>query len=611
MFKKLATLFESFVSPYPRELPQYSGQNLLAFIWECCFGVKKYIGAIVFFTALAGMVEALTFYLLGQIANRLGDISPAQLWDGCSSYIITLFTLLCFSPLIIAGSTLFKFQTLQGNFPMLLRWNFHRLILNQEISFFHNEFAGRITNKVMQTAMAVRDIVIAFFDICIFVCIYFISSAVVLASFDTWLLLPFIIWLVLYILICYYFLPKLTHVAKEQANERSNITGYISDLYTNIHTVKLFAHNKLEHQYALKLMKQFMNPVHGQQRLVSGFDLSIYTLSMLMILSTSSIALWLWMHGKVGIGVFTAATAMSMRFNNVSQWAMWVVADLFEHIGTAQDGMQMFTSTVSSATNTITSDKDLQVTKGAIQFKNVKFAYNQSQNILSNFNLSIAPGEKVGLVGRSGAGKSTIINLLLRLHDITDGKIVIDGQNIQHLSPESVRNAIGMVTQDTSLLHRSIKDNILYGRPEASHQEMLDAAIKAEANMFIETLEDNQHRQAYDVHVGERGAKLSGGQKQRISIARVILKNAPILLLDEATSALDSEAEIAIQNSLYTIMQNKTVIAIAHRLSTIAAMDRLIIIEQGRIIEEGSHQELLQKRGVYSQLWAHQHDGFI
>ncbi|MDP3372311.1 MAG: ABC transporter ATP-binding protein [Candidatus Paracaedibacteraceae bacterium] len=609
MFKKLSVYFEQLVDPYPQALPFFKSSSLMKFIWLCSDGLKKYIIAMTVLTMIVGVLEALIFSYLGEIVNLLSSINPSQLWVDCGKSLIVLSCLLLLSPFPVAALTLFKFQTIQGNFPMRLRWNFHRLLLNQSMEFFQKEFSGGVATKVMQTALAVRGIVIAFLDIFVYVLIYFFSAAMVLYSFDFWLLLPFSIWLGLYLAVCAFFLPRLTRVANEQADARSLTTGRISDAYANISTVKLFSHTNREANYVREAMREFMVPVYEQQRLVSAFDLSTHAMSMLLVFSTAAIAIWLWMKGQVGVGVVAVSIAMSLRFNSMSQWAMWVVADLFEHIGTAQDGMEMLSRPIALVDNPYA--KPLIVKSGTISFENVSFSYDDGKQVLKDFNLKILPGEKIGLVGRSGAGKSTIINLLLRFYDVNSGNISIDGQNIRYACQDSLRSQIGMVTQDTSLLHRSIRDNILYGRPDALEHEMVLAAKRAEADLFIRDLQDANGRVGYDTHVGERGVKLSGGQRQRISIARIMLKNAPILLLDEATSALDSEVELAIQSSLYTLMKGKTVLAIAHRLSTIAAMDRLIVLDEGKIVEEGSHKELLNKKGLYFQLWNHQSGGFL
>lgn len=609
MLKKLAIFFEKLVDPYPAELPSYSSKNLASFVWECCYGLKKYILAMTLFSLLFGSVEACIFALLGHVVDNLSIMSPQNLWENHSLSIILLFTCIALAPSTVAVLTLFKFQVIQGNFPMRLRWDFHRIVLNKDPQFFHDEFSGGIAARLMQTALAIRDIVVSLQETLVYISIYFITSAVVLASFDFWLLLPFTVWLALFIIVSKYFLPRLTQVANDQASARSKITGRISDTYTNINTVKLFSHSSREANYIKSSMEDFMISAHGQNRLVSGFDWSTYVLSMALVFSNGALSLWLWSRGLVGPGVVAASTAMSLRFNSISKWSMWVVSGLFEQIGTAQDGMKMLTS--PPKINDPVNGNKLIVKSGRIEFKDVCFAYHPNSPVLDNLKLTISPGERVGLVGRSGAGKSTIINLLLRFYDVNRGSIQIDGQDIKEATQDSLRAKIGMVAQDTSLLHRSIKENILYGRPDATEEDMVVAATHAEAHSFISSLEDFSDMKGYDIHVGERGVKLSGGQRQRISLARVFLKNAPILLLDEATSSLDSEIETAIQRSLYTLMEGKTVLAIAHRLSTIAAMDRLIVLDKGKIIEEGSHEELIRKGGIYAQFWEHQVGGFI
>lgn len=605
---KIATFFEQLVYPY-QHYAFRATLGIMPFIWDCTKGLRLYIGAMAICSALIGAFDALIFGVLSQLIDQLSKIGPSDLWAECQDALILLFVLLVSSPAIMALQTLFKFQTLQGNFPMKLRWNFHHLMLNQSMSFFQDEFAGRISTKVTQTAMAVRDIVIILTDILVYFVIYLISVAAVLGSFNSVLLYPFLVWIVLYILISFCFIPRLNIVAKEQADARSLMVGRITDAYTNISTVKLFSHSQREAEYARSAMEEFMVPIHAQQRLVSAFDLSSHSINMGLILATLGTGLWLWTKGLVGIGEVAAAAAMALRINGISQWAMWQVADLFEHVGTVQDGIGIFSK--PQKVRNLPNATSLEVPEGGVHFDKVCFSYSENKNILNQFSLHIRPGEKVGLIGRSGAGKSTIVNLLLRFYDIEDGSILIDTQDIRHVTQDSLRSQIGIVTQDTSLLHRSIRDNILYGRPDASEDEMIIAAIRAGADEFIATLTDSNGRTGYDAHVGERGLKLSGGQRQRIAIARTILKNAPILILDEATSALDSEIEAVIQNSLYNLMENKTVIAIAHRLSTIAAMDRLIVIEKGQIVEEGNHQTLLNKGGLYAQLWAHQSGGFL
>jgi ATP-binding cassette subfamily B multidrug efflux pump len=390
------------------------------------------------------------------------------------------------------------------------------------------------------------------------------------------------------------------------------MVGRITDAYTNIATVKLFSHGKREAAFAKSAMQEFISSVHAQMRLITGVEVTNHVLSMGLIGSTAGVTVWLWVQGDVGVGAVAAATAMALRLNGISHWIMWEFAALFEHIGTVQDGI----TTLSRAPTVVDTAeaKPLAVQQGAVEFRQVNFAYGAAPDaplVLQNLNLHIRPGEKIGLVGRSGAGKSTIVNLLLRFYDVRSGQVLIDGQDVRQVTQDSLRAQIGMVTQDTSLLHRSVRENILYGRPDAGDEAMMAAARRAQAHEFIGSLSDPKGRVGYDAHVGERGVKLSGGQRQRIAIARVMLKDAPILLLDEATSALDSEVEVAIQDSLYRLMEGKTVVAIAHRLSTIAAMDRLIVLDKGQVVEEGTHAELLARQGLYARLWAHQSGGFL
>jgi ATP-binding cassette subfamily B multidrug efflux pump len=602
-------LFEKMLHPFPDALVKPPPPTLLSFLWSCAKGVRKYIIAMTVFTALIGAFEALLFAAMGRIVDLLGQAHPALLWAQHRGDLLLLAIVVLGSVALVGLQTVLKHQVLAGNFPMMLRWNFHRLMLNQSMSFYQDEFAGRIAAKVMQTALAVRDIYMIVGDILVFVTIYIATMVAVVGSFDAWMLLPFFAWIAAYIWALCFFVPRLSKTAQSQADARSLMTGRITDAYTNIATVKLFSHAGREAGHARTAMQSFLQTVHGQMRLVSGFEIVNHLLGMLLIVGTAGVALILWAQGALGVGAVAAATAMALRLNGISHWAMWEMAALFEHIGTVQDGI----NTLSKA-HEVRDRSDAQpliVTRGEIQFEDVSFAYGGKRPVIDHLKLTIRSGEKIGLVGRSGAGKSTITNLLLRFYDVEQGRVLIDGQDIAHVTQESLRAQVGMVTQDTSLLHRSVRDNILYGRPDASEREMMAAAGRAEADVFIATLSDMRGRTGYDAHVGERGVKLSGGQRQRIAIARVMLKDAPILLLDEATSALDSEVEAAIQASLYQLMEGKTVVAIAHRLSTIAAMDRLIVLDQGRIAEQGSHAELLAHGGLYARLWAHQSGGFL
>jgi ATP-binding cassette subfamily B multidrug efflux pump len=601
--------FESLVDPYPDAEPVVPPRGFMAFIWFCTRGLRRHIAAMAFFTAVIGAFEALMFAMMGHVVDLLARAEPARLFADNRVSLLVLTAILMASPLAIALQTIIKHQTLAGNFAMLMRWNFHRLMLGQSMGFYQDEFAGRVAAKVMQTALAVRDTWFVLTDILVFVVIYFVTMAAVVGSFDLVLLAPFLGWVLLYIGALAYFVPNLARVARAQADARSLMTGRITDAYTNIPTVKLFSHAQREAGYARSAMREFLLTVHGQMRLVSGFEIVNHVLSVLLIASTAGIALLLWTRGQVGVGAVAAATAMSLRLNGISHWVMWEMAGLFENVGTVQDGINTI-----ARVRTVVDRPDaapLQVPHGAVHFDNVRFSYGGERRVIDGLDLHIRPGEKIGLVGRSGAGKSTIVNLLLRFYDLEGGHIRIDGQDIAAATQESLRAQIGMVTQDTSLLHRSVRENILYGRPDATPAQMEAAAHSARADEFIAGLKDVKGRCGYDAQVGERGVKLSGGQRQRIAIARVMLKDAPILLLDEATSALDSEVEAAIQESLGILMRGKTVVAIAHRLSTIAAMDRLIVLDEGRIVEEGDHQSLLAAGGLYARLWAHQSGGFL
>lgn len=601
--------FETRVDPYPETPPSPPPKGFLAFVWAGTQGMRPWLLAMTLLTASIGAFEALLFNMMGGIVDWLSNTPKDQLWTQQRGHLLALAAILMASPLIVWLHTTLKHQTLAGNFPMRLRWVFHRLMLSQSLSFYQDEFAGRVAAKVMQTALAVRDTCFILGDILVFVIIYFFTMTAVVGGFDLLLMAPFLGWLALYILAVRWFVPRLSRAARSQADARSLMTGRVTDAYTNIATVKLFSHANREAGYARSAMQDFMKTVHGQMRLVTGFEVVNHTLSMLLILSTSGMTLWLWTQGQVGIGGVAAATAMALRLNGISHWMMWEMASLFEHIGTVQDGI----NTLSKPHTVLDRPQApaLKVAQGEVHFDNVRFSYGGQRTVIDGLNLRIRPGEKIGLVGRSGAGKTTILNLLLRFYDVESGRVLIDGQDISEVQQDSVRAQVGMVTQDTSLLHRSVRDNILYGRPDASDADMVRAAERAEALDFIHTLTDPKGRHGFEAHVGERGVKLSGGQRQRVAIARVMLKDAPILLLDEATSALDSEVEAAIQGSLYKLMEGKTVVAVAHRLSTIAAMDRLIVMDQGRIVEEGDHASLLARGGLYARLWAHQSGGFL
>lgn len=609
MIKKIFSWFESRIDPYPEAAPKTPEKGLWRFIWSNIEGVRKWIAVLAVFTVGVGIMEALMFQFMGKVVDWLGAYTPQTLFVEKGHALIGMMAMVAFFAVWTFFASNVRLQTLQGVFPMRLRWNFHRLMLGQSLGFYQDEFAGRVSAKVMQTALALRDVVMTVADMVVYVLVYFITSGVILSSFDAWLIVPFICWMIGFAMIMRFLIPKLGKTAARQADARSLMTGRITDAYSNIATVKLFSHGAREAAYAKQSMEEFMVTVHAQMRLATLLHTCSFIVNSSLTVGTTALGIWLWYHGQVGVGAVATATAMALRVNGLSQYIMWESARLFENIGTVNDGM----ATLSKPHTILDKPQalPLKVTRGEIKFDHVDFSYEAGKPLLNGFNLNIKPGEKVGLIGRSGAGKSTIVNLLLRFYEPQSGTISIDGQTVDSVTQESLRAQIGLVTQDTSLLHRSVRDNIIYGRPDATEAEMISAAERAEAAGFIPNLSDAKGRRGYDAHVGERGVKLSGGQRQRIAIARVMLKDAPILLLDEATSALDSEVEAAIQESLDKMMEGKTVIAIAHRLSTIAAMDRLIVLDKGRIIEEGSHTELLEKQGLYAKLWAHQSGGFL
>ena len=603
------TYFEKLLNPYPAQSPEAAAKSIPAFLWEMTKGCRWYFVAVAIFTAMIGSFEALLFAFLGNVVDWLAAVPPRELWAKHGQELALLAGFLVFSTVFFSLQSLYKHQTLFGNFPMRLRWNFHRWMLSQSMGFYQDEFAGRIATKVMQTSLAVRDILISFVDIAIYLLIYFSTVFVMIGSFSSILLLPFAAWILGYGVLLVYFVPRIGKVGERQADARSLMTGRITDAYANIATVKLFSHHEREADYARESMQEFMKTAYPQMRLSTQFEVANHIVSMALILSASALALNLWSQGLMGVGAVTTAIAMAIRLSGVSHWVMWELTGLFENLGTVRDGINMLSQplAITDASNA----KKLKVSLGEIKFENVNFAYRPGNAIFTSLNLTIKGGEKIALVGPSGAGKSTLTNLLLRFYDVQSGDITIDGQSIANVTQQSLHANIAMVTQDTSLLHRSIAENLRYGRPDASQEAMVNAAKEAEAAEFILGMQDLSGRKGFDAHVGERGVKLSGGQRQRIAIARVILKDAPILVLDEATSALDSEVEAAIQTSLNKLMQGKTVLAIAHRLSTIAAMDRLIVMDKGAIAEIGSHQELLALGGLYARLWARQSGGFL
>ena len=602
--------FERRLPPYPPAEPVLPPTGFLPFVWRMTAGARGYFVSMAALSALIAFYEVFLFATLGRVVDRLGEIRPSELITIHGTALAWLAGIMLASIALVALQTIVKHQALAINFPMRMRWNFHRLMLGQSMAFYAEEFAGRITTKIMQTALAVRDALFTTTDVVIGMGTYMITILLLTAGFDVRLMLPFLLWAIAYALACWYFVPRLGQVSKAQANARAAMTGRITDAYTNIATVKLFSHTQREAGFARAAMDEFRATGYAQMRLVSQFEIANQVLMVALILAAGGLSLWLWMQGQVGIGAVAAVSAMALRLNGMSHWVMWEMTSLFESVGTIQDGIN--TLSRPRAVVDAPDARRLEVTQGEVRFEDVRFAYrSDAAPVIEQLNLTIRPGEKVGLIGRSGAGKSTLVNLLLRFQDVQAGRILIDGQDVRGVTQDSLRQHIGMVTQDTSLLHRAMRDNILYGRPDASDAEMIAAAERAEAHDFILQLSDREGRTGYEAQVGERGVKLSGGQRQRVAIARVMLKDAPILVLDEATSALDSEVEAAIQRSLHTLMEGKTVIAIAHRLSTIAALDRLIVLDKGQIVEQGTHQQLLARGGLYARLWQHQSGGFL
>ncbi|MGO4700038.1 ABC transporter ATP-binding protein [Dyella sp. 2RAB6] len=606
MFRWFESLIDAFKEP-DDGMPPDSVWRFYVFYLRQVWPV--FAAAIVVGFGVA-IVEVAMFSFIGRIVDLAKGAPVADFFAIHGNELLWMvFVTLIARPVLILLHDLLVNQAIVPNLTSRIRWQNHRYVIRQSLGFFQNDYAGRIANRIMQTAGSLRESAVQIVDAIWYVTIYTGSALVMFAHADVWLAAPLLAWLVLYVITLAYFVPRTKERSWKQSEARSRLMGRIVDGYSNILTLKLFAHTRREEAYVAEAMGEQIQRMRSMTRLTTGMDATIATLNGFLIVGTSALAIWLWSQGRVTVGAIALSTGLVIRIHNMSGWIMWVVNGIFENVGTVQDGLETIAKPrqVQDRPGAV----PLQVNRGGVRFEAIHFHYGKKGGVIAGLDLAVRPGEKIGLVGPSGAGKSTLVNVLLRLYDLEGGRILIDGQDIAQVQQESLRSQIGVVTQDTSLLHRSIRDNLLYGRPDATEEEIREAVRKARADEFIPQLVDGEERTGYDAHVGERGVKLSGGQRQRIAIARVLLKDAPVLILDEATSALDSEAEAAIQDSLELLMRGKTVIAIAHRLSTIARMDRLVVMDKGQVVESGTHAELIAHDGLYARLWKRQTGGFV
>ena len=603
--------FENLVDPYvaypQKDTPP---RRLLPFLMDYAQPFRRIFALTALMSVAVAAVEVWLIWAMGWVVDILTNGDPTQVWQNHGAMLIGLAVfILVLRPLIQALDVLLLNNAVMPNFGTLIRWRAHNHVLRQSVGWFENDFAGRIANRIMQTPPAAGEAVFQVFDAITFSLAYLIGAMVLLGDADPRLMIPLVVWFALYSVLMRWVIVRVGPASKAASDARSLVTGRVVDSYTNIHSVKMFAHHNREVDYAKEAIEQSRQTFQVEMRLYTIMDIALVFLNGVLIVGVVGWAITLWMQGSASTGAVAAATALTLRLNAMTGWIMWALTTLFRQLGVVAEGMETIAQPISLVDGPAAAP--LALSQGQIDIDGLSHHYGRGAGGLDDITLSIKPGEKLGLVGRSGAGKSTLVKLLLRFYDVEKGQILIDGQNIAQVTQDSLRLNIGMVQQDSSLLHRSVRENILYGRPDATEDEMIAAAKQAQAHDFILDLADPQGRTGYDAFVGERGVKLSGGQRQRITLARVILKNAPILLLDEATSALDSEVEAAIQDTLYGMMQGKTVIAIAHRLSTIAQMDRILVMDQGRIVEQGSHDALLAQGGLYASFWARQSGGFL
>ena len=607
MFK----FFEGLVDPYaPYTQTDTPPRTLWLFLADYIRPFRKVFLVTGLFSMMNAGTEVALLGYLGRIVDMLSQGTPVQVWAAHGTELMLVgAAILILRPIVGGTNVALLHNTILTNFGTMMRWRAHAHVLRQPVGWFESDFAGRIANRIMQAPPAAGDAVFQVFDAVAFASTTLIGAGLLLAHSDARLLIPLVLWFAGYVCLMRWTIRRAGPASTASSAARSAVTGRVVDSYTNIHSVKLFAQHGRELAYAKESIEGARTTFQREMRIVTVMDTVLTFLNGLMILGVSALAIFLWYGGLASVGVVAAAVALVLRLNSMTYWIMWATTSLVQNLGTVQEGMQTITEPISLVDDP--DAKPLNFENGLIEVKGVSHHYGRGSGGLQNLSLTVRPGERIGLIGRSGAGKSTLVKLILRFYDTEGGQILIDGQDIAHVTQDSLRTQVGMVQQDSSLMHRSVRDNILYANPEAGEAAMLAAAKRAEAHDFILTLEDLQGRKGYDAHVGERGVKLSGGQRQRVALARVILKDAPILILDEATSALDSEAEAAIQKALFGVMQGKTVIAIAHRLSTIAAMDRIVVLDAGRIVEEGTHDALLSQNGLYAQFWSRQSGGFL